>query len=255
MPSDQQIVDAQATVVNVFRGIRPELLRVFGTISFNQKDDSSPVTEWDVRVEETLRAALAEAFPNWGFEGEETGQFGSRKTYWLVDPIDGTSSFIRGLGYATNMAALVHDGHVVAAVIYDFAHDHVYTAQKGKGAYKDGAPIRINPHRPAGDLVLYSLTRQTFPQIREALHELGMRTLLPMGAAGHAYVMLAEGKIDGVIVLRTRTGAYDNAPGLLIAEEAGAIVLSYDEKTGVERHEFIIGSPLVVDLIERSGLI
>lgn len=255
MPTTQQIDDAQAIVVRVFRQLRPELLSVFGKISFTRKDNFSQVTEWDVRVEDTLREALAADFPDWGFQGEETGHAGPASTYWLVDPIDGTSSFIRGLGYATNMAALVHDGIVIAAVIYDFVHDHLYTAQKGKGAFKDGERIAVNTERTAGDLVIYSLTRKTFPLIREALAELGMRTLMPMGAAGHAYCMLAEGKIDGMVVLNTNTGLYDNAPGVLLAEEAGAAFLAYDDKVGVERHEFIIGSPYVTDAIERSGLI
>lgn len=255
MPTAQQIDDAQAIVVRVFRQLRPELLSVFGKISFTRKDNFSQVTEWDVRVEDMLREALAADFPDWGFQGEETGHSGPADTYWLVDPIDGTSSFIRGLGYATNMAALVHDGIVIAAVIYDFVHDHLYTAQKGKGAFKDGERIAVNTKRTAGDLVIYSLTRKTFSLIREALAELGMRTLMPMGAAGHAYCMLAEGKIDGMIVLNTNTGLYDNAPGVLLAEEAGAAFLAYDDKVGVERHEFIIGSPYVTDSIERSGLI
>lgn len=253
--TDRQIEDAQAIVVDTFRKLRPDLLSVFGKIEYSRKDNFSQVTEWDIKVEDTLRLALAEAFPDWGFEGEETGHTGPSDTYWLVDPIDGTSSFIRGLGYATNMAALVHGGVVIAAVIYDFVHDHLYTAQKGKGAFKDGQRISVNTERTAGDLVIYSLTRKTFAMIREALSELGMRTLMPMGAAGHAYCMLAEGKIDGMIVLNTNTGLYDNAPGVLLAEEAGAVLLAYDDEIGVKRHEFIIGSPYVTDAIERSGLI
>jgi len=67
--------------------------------------------------------------------------------------------------------------------------------------------------------------------------------------------LLAEGKIDGIINLEKGMGLHDNAPGVLIAEEAGAVILPYDEETGVYRSQFIIGSPLVIDLIEHSGLI
>lgn len=252
---DQQVVDAQQLVTEVFRGFRDELLSVFGNVEHTRKSDSSPVTVWDVKVEETLKARLVENFPDMGFEGEETGASGNRETYWLVDPIDGTSSFIRGLPFTTNMAALVHDGHVIAAVIYDFVNDVMYTALKGKGSFKDGRPMTLNTIRKPGNLVVYSLTRTKFGLLQEALVELGIRLLLPMGAAGHDYIMLAEGKIDGVIVLNSATGLHDNAPGLLLVEEAGGVLLPYDDKKGVYRHEFIVGSPTVIDAIEHSGLL
>lgn len=248
-------LDSQAVVISVFRQFRPELLSVFGNSEFTRKQNSSQVTEWDVMLEERLRFTLEKQFPDYGFEGEETGIHGNRDHYWLVDPIDGTSSFIRGLPFATNMAAFVEHGEVIASVIYDFVLDDIYTAVKGEGAYKNGQPIHINADRRAGNLLLYSFTRQQFPLYREALSELGMRTVLPVGAAGHTYTLLAEGKIDGIIALHTRMGFYDNAAGVLLAEEAGAQLLQYDDKTGVERHEFIIGTPYVVEKIERSGLI
>lgn len=253
--SEQQVVESQELVVQVFKGFREELLSVFGNVPFTRKSDASPVTEWDVKVEETLRDTLRKAFPDVGFHGEETGTIGNEDTYWLVDPIDGTSSFIRGLPFSTNMAALVQDGHVTAAVIYDFVNDSLYTAIKGKGAFKNGQPIKVNNDRIPGGLVIYSLTRQKFGLLQEAMAELGVRLLLPMGAAGHHYIMLAEGKIDGVVVLNSTNGLHDNAPGLLIVEEAGGVLLPYDDKQGVYRKEFIVGSQTVIDLIEHSGLL
>jgi len=255
LSTDAQVRDAQQLVIEVFRSLRSDLLGAFGNIEHTRKGDNSPVTVWDVKVEETLRDTLHEKYPDVGFEGEETGHTGNTDTYWLVDPIDGTSSFIRGLPFCTNMAALVDNGHVIAAVIYDFVNDVLYTALKDQGAFKNGTPIHVNTTRPAGNHVVYSLTRQSFGLLQEAMDELGIRLLLPMGAAGHDYAMLAEGKIDGVIVIKTRTGIYDNAPGLLLAEEAGAVMLQYDTEVGVQRHEFIVGAPSVVERIEHSGLI
>ena len=255
MPDDQTILEAQRIVVDVFRRLRPELMSVFGKIEYTQKKDQSKVTVWDVKVENTLRSALAEHYPVFGFEGEETGVFGSTTTYWLVDPIDGTSSFIRGLRYCTNMAALVHDGQVIAAVVYDFVNDELYTAVKGKGSFKDGVKLSVATHRSVDDSVIYSFSRNLFTRIREALGSIQMRVLLTMGAAGHSYCLLAEGKIDGIVVLDSNVGKYDNAPGVLIAEEAGAVVLSYDDASGVDRMEFIIATPVVAEAIERSGLL
>ncbi len=242
-------------VIETFHSLRSDLLAVFGNVPFTRKGDHSPVTEWDVKVENAVCAALEQAFPELGFEGEETGLHGSRERYWLVDPIDGTSSFIRGLHYSTNMAALIENGQTIAAVIYDFVMDVTYTATKGGGSFKNGQPIHVNDEREPGNLVMYSFSREIFGHIREATNALGIRSLLPMGGAGHTYAMLAEGKIDGAVALRTGMGAYDNAPGVLLAEEAGAVMLQYDDESGVDRHEFIIGTKKVVDAIEQSGLI
>lgn len=250
-----EIRASQSLVASTFQHIRPDLMAVFGNVPYERKDDSSPVTQWDVAVETAVRSALARDYPALGFEGEETGVRGNRETYWLIDPIDGTSSFIRGLHYSTNMAALIDKGEAVAAVIYDFVHDDLYTARKGEGAYKNGVRLGVNAHRKAGDWLMYSFSRQRFPLIREALQELAIRTVLPMGAAGHSYTLLAEGKIDGLIALGTGMGAYDNAPGVLLAEEAGAQMLQYDDETGIDRHEFILGAPALVEAIEKSGLI
>ncbi len=255
MPDERTIIDSQQVVIDVFRRLRPELMSVYGKIEHTQKKDRSKVTVWDVKVENTLRDELSRRYPELGFEGEETGVFGSTTTYWLVDPIDGTSSFIRGLRYCTNMAALVHDGQVIAAVIYDFVNDELYTAIKGKGAYKDGAKLSVASHRPVDDSVIYSFSRKLFTYIREALGSIRMRVLLTMGAAGHSYGLLAEGKIDGIVVLDSAVGKYDNAPGMLLVEEAGAVVLSYDDASGVDRKEYIVATPVVAEAIERSGLI
>jgi len=253
--NDQQVVAAQALVIGVFKGFREELLSVFGNVENTSKPDNSPVTLYDVKVEQALKVSLAAAFPEMGFEGEETGKSGNETTYWLVDPIDGTSSFIRGLPFSTNMAALVHDGEVIAAVIYDFVNDVLYTALKGQGALKNGLPMHVNTTRQPGNLFVYSMTRIKFGHIQEALNELRMRTLLPVGASGHEYMMLAEGKIDGIINLVKGHGLHDNAPGVFICEEAGAVLLPYDGEIGVYRSQFIIGSPLVTELIEHSGLL
>jgi len=252
---DQQVIAAQALVLEVFKGFREELLSVFGKSEHTSKADHSPVTIYDVKVEEALKSRLTESFPDMGFEGEETGASGNSTTYWLVDPIDGTSSFIRGLPFCTNMAALVHEGVVIAAVIYDFVNDVSYTALKGKGAFKDGQQIHLTMTREVGNHFIYAMNAQKFSHVQEALRELGMRTLLPIGASGHEYAMLAEGKIDGIVNLTRGKGLHDNAPGVLLSEEAGAILVPYDDETGVYRSQFIIGTPMVVDLIERSGLL
>lgn len=256
MTLDKSVIqDSQARVIEVFKSLRGDLLNVFGKIEFHSKADTSPVTEWDVRVENILHEALKAEFPTLGFAGEETGKHGNEETYWLVDPIDGTSSFIRGLVGCTNMAALVDKGVVIAAVIYDFVNDIVYTARKGEGAFKDDQRLQVNTARTAGNLAAYSFSTDNFGQLMEIGRSLGIRMLLPFGAAGNTYALLASGVIDGLLAIGSRAGLHDNAPGMLLAEEAGAHVLSLDDKQGVYRQSFVIGTPNMITLVEKSGLL
>lgn len=253
--TQNEIIASQEIVAQVFRSFRDELIQATGSVEFERKGDFSPVTKWDIAIEEKLKAELQANFPAIGFTGEETGAEGSPHAYWIVDPIDGTSSFIRGLDYCTNMAAYVEDGEVKCSVIYDFMRDDMYMARLGHGAYKNGQRITINYDRREGNLVFYSFSRRTFPLLREAFIELRMRLILPMGGAGHAYALLAQGKIDGIVGIGTGMGLHDIAAGSLLVSEAGAEMLRYDDASETISREFIVGVPYALDRLEKSGLI
>jgi len=245
----QNISDSHQLVVDVFKGFRQELMTQYGVISHTRKADMTQVTELDIKIEQSLKDQLTRSFPELGFQGEETGKFGNEQQFWLVDPIDGTSSFIRGLPFCTNMAALIDDNQTVAAIIYDFVNDVLYTAIKGEGAYRNQQKMHIDVDRQSGNLSIYSLTNHRFNDLSTTMLNAGIKCFYPFGAAGHSYAMLAEGKIDGVSVLNTKTGAHDNAPGMLLVREAGGDVISFSERDDIYVHEFVAGSPMVMDLI------
>ncbi|MBC7943324.1 inositol monophosphatase [Candidatus Saccharibacteria bacterium] len=247
----QKIVESQQLVIDVFKGFRSELINAYGSIDHTRKADMTQVTELDVKVEQVLKEKLTELFPEFGYQGEETGKSGNDQQFWLVDPIDGTSSFIRGIPVCTNMAALIVDNQPVAAVIYDFIRDIVYTAVKGEGAYKDAQKIHVAYDRKPGNLSIYSLSGHRFDDLRVVMFNAGMKCFYPVGAAGHAYVMLAEGKIDGVVAFNTKTSAHDNAPGMLLVTEAGGSIKSFDGRDDIYMHEFIAGSPVVIELARQ----
>lgn len=248
-----QIDRAEALVVEIFKAWQPRLVAAMGDIAFTKKGDNSQVTALDVELENELKSRLSEAFPDWGFRGEETGEEGNNETYWLIDPIDGTSSFIRGLDYCTNMAALVHEGETVLGIIYDFVRDQLFTARKGEGSFCNGKRLQVT-QRPVDGSILYLGSARHAALIREALGVLKLRAKLPMGASGHAYTRLALGSIDGVIAYDIANRAHDVAPGLLIVEEAGAVTLDFDDNIGVNRHKLIVATPDVAEAIHRSGL-
>ncbi len=242
------IAGSQQLVIDVFKGFRAELMQAYGDIEFSRKSDTSQVTQLDIKVEQTLKDRLAERYPEFGFQGEETGKSGNHQQYWLVDPIDSTSSFIRGLPFCTNMAALIQHNQPVATVIYDFVSDVLYTAVQGEGAYQDDKRLHVNRHRESGNLFVYSLSNRKLDDLRKIMFKAGMKCFYPVGAAGHAYVMLAKGEIDGVVVLNTQTSAHDNAPGLLLVSEAGGEVVSFDGRDDIDVREFVAGTPAVAEL-------
>ncbi|MEP7204728.1 MAG: inositol monophosphatase [Candidatus Saccharibacteria bacterium] len=252
MEIDRSIIaGSQQLVIDVFRGFRAELMKAYGAIEFSRKADSSQVTRLDITVEQTLKDRLAVAYPEFGFQGEETGKSGNERQYWLVDPIDSTSSFIRGMPFCTNMAALIKDNQSVAAVIYDFVADELYTAVRGEGAYQNEHPLHVNTDRLSGNLFVYSLSGRRFDDLHKTMFKAGMKCYYPVGAAGHMYVMLAKGEIDGVVVLNTRTSVHDNAPGLLIVSEAGGDIVSFDGQNDISIHEFVAGTPVVAEQVRQ----
>jgi len=135
-----------ATIEPIIRAIRPMVLPQFGTISFEKKDDEwgSPLTKLDTQVETYLKTELAKQYPDIKFVGEETGGNRTAKRKWLCDPIDGTSLFIRGLPDCTTMLAYIEDEEVQFSVIYNFVTDDLYWAGRGKGAFKNGEPIKVS---------------------------------------------------------------------------------------------------------------
>jgi histidinol-phosphatase len=113
--------------------------------SVRRKSDASPVTEADVRAEEVIRDTLGRAFPGYGFYGEETGQHAMEaENIWLVDPIDGTKSFVRELPFFSTQIALVRAGELVLGVSSAPAYGELAWAEQGGGAFLNDRPIRVS---------------------------------------------------------------------------------------------------------------
>src|SRR5205807_6977957 len=122
------------------------------------KEDQSPVTVADRETERALRTALHEAFPSDGFVGEEYGdQPGSSGFRWIIDPIDGTRSFVRGIPLWATLVGLEYRGEHVAGVADVPALGHTYRALRGEGAYRGERRIRVSDVADLGEsLLLYS---------------------------------------------------------------------------------------------------
>jgi Archaeal fructose-1,6-bisphosphatase and related enzymes of inositol monophosphatase family len=254
MPSER-VLESRQLIIDTFKSFRSKLLDSYGVFEFERKDNFSPVTECDEEIEVVLKAKLAEEFPELGFKGEETGQDGEMDSYWIVDPIDGTSSFIRGMPNCTNMAAYVDGDDVICSVIYDFVNDILYTAIKGGGAFRDGKQIFVNDYNRKFEVNMHG--REVFSRISNLFMSQDLRPHQPIGAIGRALVLLSEGQMDGWLQLSGYGKEYDFAPGVLLATEAGAkIVVLDDIEKPFSIHEvyrdFFIGTEATANLISQN---
>ena len=135
----QAALDAASAAADVIRGFYQRNVKI------EVKADKTPVTEADVRSEETIRDILTRRFPSHGFYGEETGKADmDAESVWLVDPIDGTKSFVRECPFFSTQIALMRGGRFVLGVSCAPAYDELAWAEAGKGAYLNGRQIRVS---------------------------------------------------------------------------------------------------------------
>ncbi len=243
------------TVLPLIREIRPMILPHWGNAGSITAKSASPadlVTELDTSVEAFMTRRLEELYPDIGFVGEEYGGDREQERFWLMDPIDGTAHFIRGLPFCTSMLALIENGEVTFSVIYDFVNDHVYWAEKGQGAFKDEERLYVSERSLPDAYYSYEIQLKK-EENREIFHNLlGNGLMLKTISAGWEFAMIAEGKIDARICIDPYGKDYDFAPGSLLVQEAGGIVRNIGSDTyDYKNLNFIAAAPKVYrDLVE-----
>lgn len=197
------------------------------------------VTEIDKASEKLIRDRLREAFPDHKFLGEEESfqhetSLADRLAaaaeddfVWIVDPIDGTSNFVQRIPGFTVSIALACKGELTVGVIYDPCRDDMYYAEKSKGAFLNGKPIRVAETDGLSRSVV-STGFPSDPQMREAvfdsLREIGSqsRTVRALGSAACHLAYVAAGKLHAF--WEYGLNAWDIAAGVLLIQEAGGTV-------------------------------
>lgn len=214
------------------------------------------VTALDISTEEAARAALAKAFPDIAFAGEEQG--GERgERYWLMDPIDGTRRFAAGEEGCTSQLALIERGEVVSAAIYDFLRDDMYWAEKGIGAFCNSAPIHVSERGLHDGLVGWEM-RLEREDDKVAFAKLEALTRFErFRVAGDSFVKVARGDAEGHIVSDGWGQDYDFAPGTLLVAEAGGVVANIGSRAfTLSNLRFVATNPRVfAELTEGPGAV
>lgn len=224
-PTPEFLERANRVIRATLMELRPKLLEAHGSIEHALKDDKSVVTEMDVLVEKRLHEALKELNPAIGLAGEETGADFDQPLFWLVDPIDGTEAFVRGLPYATNMLALIYDGAPIMSVIYNFTLDEYYHAVKGGGATMNGHPIHVSGRTLDRAYIGFG-SKVKNPQLIGLYGKLRQKVISAtvMPGAGYNFSAIARGAIEGICTYDSKGREWDYAPGALLVQEAGGRV-------------------------------
>lgn len=192
-------------------------------VAVELKSDRTPVTVADREVEDLLRNALGSQFADDGFYGEEFGdQPGTSGFRWIIDPIDATKNFIRGIPLFATLVGLEFAGVMVAGFVSVPAFDDVYHAVRGAGAYKNDRPLRVSTvarleaaYLAYSSLEYFDKTGTTAAYLDIARHVAWSRGFGDF----YGHLLVAEGSIDAMI--EPVISPWDIAALKPIVEEAG----------------------------------
>ena len=197
-------------------------------VAAETKSDESPVTAADRACEKLIVDTISREFPDDGILGEEGANRASRSgRKWIVDPIDGTRDFVRGIPLWAVLIGLEQDGKIVAGAAHSPAQNLLLYAARGHGAFANGQPIRVSTKTQPNDAVL------SFNGFNKVGVQAFAPKLLPwvaqfwavrsLGGAVDA-MLLAQGKSD--VWIEPNAAPWDLAPLKIIIEEAGGLLRS-----------------------------
>jgi histidinol-phosphatase len=212
-----------------------------GNVAVEWKLNQSPVTIADREAEQLLRTTLLAAFPEDGFLGEEFGeQPGTSGFRWIIDPIDGTRSFVRGVPLWATLVGLEYQGEQIAGVVEVPVLGHTYRALRGDGCYRNERRLRVSDVSSLADSVLFYSSPSWFVQVGcERMYlDLAARTQRQRGFGDfYGFVLLAQG--SGEIMVDYGVHIWDVAALRPIIEEAGGRFTDWDGTPTVERPDVL----------------
>jgi len=224
------------TAVDAARLAGNHAMKEINRITSRIKSEDQLVTQADTICQKIIIERIKKTFPNDGFiaeEGEGSGLFKQQpkkdsKVWWVIDPIDGTNNFAKGmLLFAVSIAAM-SEGRPVVGVIYDPATDSMFTGVKGGQAQLNGKPIAVS--NDGFDKFSSVGTDSFFDNdvpgwVIKLMERARSRTL---GSSSLQMAYLAKGSLIGIVFVRPKL--WDIAAGVMIAESAGAIVSNWKGK-------------------------
>jgi histidinol-phosphatase len=208
------------------------------------KPDDSPVTIIDIACEQQIRAMLSAEFPADGFLGEESAaEAGISGRRWIVDPLDGTRPYIRGIPTYSALIALEDNGRPVVGVIHLPALGQTYTAAAGAGAFCNGAPIRVSTTARIGEVMGGALgfVEKADTAAGRSLLNLMRRWDYAYGFMdAYSYGCVAAGRLDACVNLLDKP--WDCAAAACIVVEAGGRFSDIDGNETIHNGSIILSN-------------
>jgi histidinol-phosphatase len=206
------------------------------------KPDLTPVTEADRAVERELRMLLAEKRPDDAILGEEEGAAGVGPRRWVIDPIDGTRNYARGIPVWATLVALERDGEPSVGVVSAPALGRRWWAERGGGAFANGDRLHVSGIAAVEEAVLSFAVEQTVPDLaRRAWHPRGLGDFW-------AHMLVAEGAVDGAIDA-VGVSEWDLAAVRVIVEEAGGRFSDFAGRPRIDSGTAITSNGLLHDTL------
>ncbi len=199
--------------------------------TINRKSDSSAVTLADREVEQRLREMIEAHYPEHGIIGEEFGNIRSSSDYqWVIDPIDGTRSFIAGYPLFTTLIALAQNGAPVLGIIDQPVSGERWLGAIGIDTTLNGTPVKTSACTTLSDAVLATTSIDYFTQAQaQIFQELKSQiSSTILGGDAYAYAMLASGRID--LVVDAGMKPYDYCALKTVIEGAGGVITDWAGK-------------------------
>lgn len=189
---------------------------------WDKPDGAGPVTEADLAVNDMLQSTLRQARPDYGWLSEETEDGTDRLTadrVFIVDPIDGTRSFVEGSSTWAHSIAIAERGLVTAAVVFLPMRGKLYAAARGQGATLNGVPIRASGACDVADMTVLAAKPAMLAQHwHQGTAPTFKRSYRP--SLAYRLALAAQGRFDGMVTIRP-TWEWDIAAGTLIVTESG----------------------------------
>jgi myo-inositol-1(or 4)-monophosphatase len=206
------------------------------TLRVDEKKQNDFVTEVDRAAEREIVSQLRRAYPDHAFLGEEGGASGNADAEyrWIIDPLDGTTNFVRGIPHYAISIACEYRGQIEHALVLDPVRREEFLASRGRGAQLNGRRIRISNRKGMeGSLIgtgipFQSRSEPHIPAYARSLEAVAARTagVRRAGAAALDLAYVAAGRLDGFWEIGLQP--WDIAAGVLLVREAGGLVSDFN---------------------------
>ena len=201
--------------------------------NINHKGEVDLVTDFDIRTENFLKEKLQKVFPSFTIVGEETSAEGCypAENVIFIDPIDGTTNFVHGVPFVAVSVGIITDSETKYGVVYNPILDELYSAETGKGAFCNGASLKVSDNASLINSLVatgFPYKKDNLPYLMKVLEEVLKSTqgIRRAGAASLDLCYTAKGIYD--LYYETRLQPWDMAGGIIIVREAGGIVTKLD---------------------------